>query len=124
MKPTVLVIDDEKNLCELVEETLYASGFSVISAGTVAAGLEIALAQPPDMVLCDVMLPDGIGFDAARALNDHPATRHVPVVMMTGNPDAQDHVDAAGRTMLLKPFFMPRLVETVQQNVLPALARN
>lgn len=124
MKQTVLVIDDEKNWCELVEETLYASGFSVISAGTLAAGLEIALVQPPDLVLCDVMLPDGIGFATARALNEHPVTRHVPVVMMTGDPSAQDHADAAGRKLLLKPLAMPCLVETVRQTVLPDPARN
>ena len=124
MKQTVLVIDDEKNLCEMLEETLYASGFSVISAGTLKAGLEIALAQPPDLVLCDVMMPDGIGFDTARALNNHPVTRHVPVVMMTGNPDAQDHADAAARKLLLKPFALPSLMETVQQTVRSDLARN
>ena len=124
MKQTVLVIEDEDIVREVVEEALYASGFNVISAGTLADGLEIALVQPPDMVLCDVILPDGLGFETAQTLNHHPITSHVPVVMMTGNALMRHHAEATRRTMLHKPFAMQQLVDTVQQTVHTALARN
>ena len=69
MKQTVLVIEDEDMMRAVVEEALYATGFNVITAGTLSDGLEIALAHPPDMVLCDVILPDGLGFETAHTLN-------------------------------------------------------
>ena len=124
MKQTVLVIEDEDMMRAVVEEALCATGFNVITAGTSSDGLEIALAQPPDMVLCDVILPDGLGFETANTLNQHPITRHVPVVMMTGNALMRHHAEAARRTMLHKPFPMQKLVDTVQQTVRTVIARN
>ena len=124
MKQTVLVIEDEDMMRAVVEEALYATGFNVITAGTLSDGLEIALAHPPDMVLCDVILPDGLGFEAAHTLNQHPITSHVPVVMMTGNALMRHHDEANLRTMLHKPFAIQKLVDTVQQTVRTALARN
>ena len=86
MKPVVLVIDDDAKMRELVAQILEAFGFKVITAGTSQEGLNIAFSYPPSVVVCDVVLPDALGYETAQALRQHPATSGVPVVLMTGHP--------------------------------------
>lgn len=116
--PVILVIDDDEKMRELVADILDAFGFKVISAATSEEGLTIALMQVPDLVLCDVILPDAVGFDTMKALNEHPATSRVPVVMMTGYPymkqfGGQQDGGKPDFKLLLKPFSMNDIVDTV-----------
>jgi len=121
--PVILVIDDDEKMRELVADILDAFGFRVISAATSEEGLAIAIMQIPDLVLCDVILPDALGFDTVKALNAHPATSSVPCVLMTGYPYMKQYganeAAANGATqefkLLLKPFSMNDIVDTVTQ---------
>jgi CheY-like chemotaxis protein len=120
--PVVLVIDDDEKMRELVANILDAFGFRVIPAATSEEGMTIALMQVPDLVLCDVILPDALGFDTVKALNAHPATSRVPCVLMTGYPymkqyGAQEVASGAKQDfkLLLKPFSMNEIVDTVTQ---------
>lgn len=117
MNPLVLVIEDDEKMRELVGDTLNAYDIQVIPAGSIEEGLALARLHPPHTILCDVMLPDGLGFDVALALGSEPATKDVPVVFMTGNPSMLEHADRGARTILLKPVAMKDMVEAVQEAI-------
>src|SRR5690625_7506960 len=67
---------------------LVQNGFETLSAGDAEAGLDIALDDPPDLIFLDIVLPGMSGFAALRKLRRHPATKSVPVIMISGNPQA------------------------------------
>ena len=113
MQRVVLVIDDDDKLREFVAATLESVGFKTLSAETSEKGLALAVMNPPDLILCDVILPDALGFETAKALNQHPATSDIPVVLMTGYPYMRTHGAGAQWRLLSKPFSMNSMVQTV-----------
>ena len=70
-RPIVLMVEDEPSITEPLAEALDREGFDTRVAGTVARALERAGDEPPDLVLLDVMLPDGSGYDVCRELRRH-----------------------------------------------------
>ena len=82
--PHVLVVDDDPDTRELYHIMLGSVGYGVTTAGTVRAGAELARKNTPNVVLTDWRLPDGDGFSVADALRQHYASRHVPLIAVTG----------------------------------------
>lgn len=115
MQRVVLVIDDDERIRELVADILEAFDFKVIPAENSEEGLTVALIDRPDVILCDVMLPDSLGFETAKALSQHPSTASVPIVLMTGYPYMRRFETNANWRWLLKPFSMSTLVEAVKE---------
>lgn len=124
MQRVVLVIDDDEELRDFVAETLEAVGFKTLSAETSEKGLALALMNPPDLVLCDVILPDALGFETAKTLNQHPVTSDIPVVLMTGYPYMRTHGASAQWRLLSKPFSMNSMVQTVASVLRHAAGQN
>lgn len=123
MQRVVLVIDDDEKLREFVAQALKKAGFKTLFAETSEEGLALAVLSQPDLVLCDVILPDALGFETARALNLHPVTCTVPVVLMTGYPYMRTNGPSAQWRLLSKPFSMNNMVHTVV-NVLRSVSGN
>jgi two-component system, chemotaxis family, response regulator Rcp1 len=119
---TVLIIEDEASVRRMLADVLEAVGFGVTPVETSTEGLACARAQRPDVVLCDVVLPDAIGFETAKALNEQPATRDVPVILMTGYAYMRDVVPHSKWTLLLKPLSAHGITEAVM-NALQATGR-
>jgi DNA-binding response OmpR family regulator len=115
--PIVLVIDDEEQIRDLVIDILYNAGFKVIAAPTADDGVAIALAEPPDVILCDVVLPDALGFDTVQMLNEHPRTRHVPCILFTGYPDMLNYAVGKNIKVLRKPFSTGEIVNMITDAV-------
>jgi CheY-like chemotaxis protein len=113
--PIVLVIDDDEHMRSLVAELLATVGFQVIAAPTGDDGIAIAIAQPPDVILCDVVLPDALGFDVVKTLNDHPSTRHVPCLLCTGYPDMLNYAVGKNIKVLRKPFSTEQIVTMIKE---------
>jgi two-component system, sensor histidine kinase and response regulator len=113
MERVVLIIDDDEKLRSFVTSALEAVGFKTKCAQNAQEGLSLAFLNPPDLILCDVILPDALGFETARALNDHPATSNVPVVLMTGYPYMRTHGSSSQWRLLSKPFSMNSMLHTV-----------
>ena len=111
--PLILVIDDDEKMRELVANILDTFGFKVIPAATSDEGLRLAVMHVPDLVLCDVILPDAIGFDTVKAINQHPGTSRVPCVLMTGYPYMKQFGTTPEFKLLLKPFSMNQIVDVV-----------
>lgn len=105
--PTVLVVDDDPDTCELYSFMLGGVGYSVVTAGTVSAAASVVKRQVPQVVLTDWRLPDGDGLAVAAALYAHSAARGVPLVGVTGVSMSSDAVADLNRqgfiSILLKP---------------------
>lgn len=106
----------------LVSATLSRFGFTVIVAPTSEDGLALAIAHPPTVVLCDVVLPDALGFDTVQCLKEHPATAHVPSVLFTGCPEMLNYALGENIKVLKKPFstqeIIQMLTEAIQGSIL------
>lgn len=127
MQHTVLIIDDDEKLRSFVTAALEAEGIKTFCAETAQEGISLALMNPPDLILCDVVLPDALGFEAARTLNDNPITSNVPVVLMTGYPYMRSNGVSAQWRLLSKPFSMNSMLHTVAgvlRSALKQSARN
>jgi DNA-binding response OmpR family regulator len=110
---TVLVVDDEKKIRELVRSYLEQEGYSVLVAETGQRALETAARLPIDLVVLDLMLPDLSGEEVARSLR---TTSNVPIIMLTARASEDDRV--AGLALgaddyLVKPFSPRELVARV-----------
>ena len=86
---TVLVIDDEQPIVEILKFNLSKEGYSVLEAFDGAAGLEFALAKNPDLILLDVMLPKMDGFEVCRKIREKSS---VPIIMLTAREEEVDKV--------------------------------
>ena len=109
-KKRVLVIEDERPIAEPLADALRREGFDVQLAGSAADGLEAFTAQAPDIVLLDVMLPDGDGRDVLREIRQ--ASR-VPVVMVSARGAEMDRVlglELGADDYVTKPFSAAELV--------------
>ena len=80
----VLVIDDEQSARDLVAGSLRPEGFEVITAASGDEGLALAVAQPPDLVICDLVMPDMDGFEVVSRLSASEMPKDVPILILTG----------------------------------------
>jgi two-component system alkaline phosphatase synthesis response regulator PhoP len=103
----VLVIDDEPDVLLLCRVNLQYAGHEVLEAPDGERGLELATTAEPDVIVLDVMLPERDGISVLRELGEHPATAHVPVVLLTAKAQIEDQLRGwrAGCTeYVTKPF--------------------
>lgn len=84
----ILVTDDDPRNRKLLETLLQAGGYEVISADSGQAALEAIAADQPDLILLDLMMPGMDGFEVVRQLKADPATRGIPIIMVTALDDA------------------------------------
>jgi two-component system alkaline phosphatase synthesis response regulator PhoP len=106
-KGIVLVIDDEKDLIELVRYNLENEGFSVISAVDGESGLLLAANKKPDVVVVDLMLPGIDGFEVCRCLRAESATSRLPIIMLTAKTSDSDRIvglELGADDYVTKPF--------------------
>ncbi|NBT13573.1 MAG: response regulator, partial [Planctomycetia bacterium] len=80
---SVLVVDDEEDLLELVRYNLTREGYRVTCVGTGEDALKSARKQPPDLIVLDLMLPAVDGLEVCRRLKGDPKTRDIPIIMLT-----------------------------------------
>ncbi len=113
--PTVLVVDDEPNIRELVQVALQFHGCTVTTAGTGKDALRQAETDRPDLIVLDVMLPDLDGFEVCRRLRS--SGNEVPVIFLTARDTSSDTVTGlalGGDDYVTKPFSVESLVARVR----------
>jgi len=111
---TVLVVDDEANICELVSVYLQAAGFAVECARDGHSALERFHAISPDLIVLDIMLP---GMSGAEVCAKIRAESNVPIVMLTARDTDADKIallDGGADDYVLKPFSPPELVARIR----------
>ena len=91
-KKTILVVDDEKDLVDLITYNLTRHGYAVLSAFSGTEALEIAERESPDLIVLDLMLPGLDGTEVARRLKADPRTSNIPIVMLTAKGEETDVV--------------------------------
>jgi len=103
----VLVIDDSEPIHKLIEARLTPEGLNVSSELDGERGVERAVAEKPDLILLDIDLPDVDGFEVCRQLKDHPDTKDIPVIFLTGTTSTESKVrglDLGAVDYVTKPF--------------------
>ena len=118
MGKTVLIVEDEKAIVEILKFNLQREGYSVLEALDGEAGLELAQAEDPDLILLDVMLPRMNGFDVCRTLREGGCA--IPIIMLTAREEESDKVfglEAGADDYITKPFSMRELLARVKANI-------
>ena len=114
---TVLVVDDEPDLVELLQYALETEGFRVLTASDGVAGLAIAEAEKPDLIVVDIMMPRMDGIALTEQLRERAALRLTPILMLTARTDENDEIaglEAGADDYLPKPVSPKRLVSRVK----------
>ncbi len=120
---TVLVVDDDLLVAELLQASLEMAGYAVRHAPDGAAALTAVQSDPPDLVLLDVMMPDVDGWTVLSQLREDRSTASLPVVLLTGKSMPADQLRAwnlGASGFLAKPFSSEELLGKVDQVLLDA----
>ncbi len=113
--PLVIVIEDEADARELVARTLTRAGFAVQGVGGGEAGLALARAKAPALILLDIFLPDGSGWRVLQNLKQDPKTREIPVIVLSVNEDRAHALSLGAAEHIVKPADRDMLAATVMR---------
>jgi DNA-binding response OmpR family regulator len=117
LKKTVLVVEDEEDIRELVSYHLLKEGYQVAGVASGEEALATAEARPPDLILLDLMLPGVDGLTVCQRLRKNPRTESVPIVMLTAKGEESDIVgglNLGANDYVTKPFSPKELVARVR----------
>jgi len=117
MNELILVIDDEPRIVKLARDYLEAAGFRVLSAADGPGGLAAARHARPDQVVLDLMLPGMDGLELCRILRSEPATKRLPIIMLTARAEETDKIvglEMGADDYLTKPFSARELTARVR----------
>ena len=117
MEDTVLVVEDEADVADLLRYNLTHAGFLVITSGEGDKGLALAREKRPDIIVLDLMLPGLTGHEVCRALKGDPNTAAIPIVMLTAKGEPHERVkglELGADDYVTKPFSPRELVLRVQ----------
>lgn len=120
MAKTILVVEDDEDLCGLLEYNLSRAGYEVRTTNQVEGTLDAVERIAPDLILLDVMLPDGDGFDLCRGIRARPALAEVPVLFLTARGEEMARVlglEIGGDDYITKPFSPRELVARVKAHL-------
>ena len=102
-----LIIDDSPTIVAALRKTLQSAGFITLEALNAERGLEVAFREQPDLIFLDIVLPGMNGFAALRTMRKDPRTRHIPIIMISGNEQATEQFYASrigADDFMKKPF--------------------
>lgn len=117
MQDTVLVVEDEADVVDLLRYNLSRAGFDVLIASAGDEGLELAKTRRPDVIILDLMLPGLNGHEVCRALKGDPNTETIPILMLTAKGEPHERVkglELGADDYVTKPFSPRELVLRVQ----------
>ncbi|MGF1458963.1 MAG: response regulator transcription factor [Leptolyngbyaceae cyanobacterium] len=117
---TLLLIDDDPNLILLVKDYLEFRGYSVITAENGREALDILNGNSPDMIICDVMMPEMDGYAFVEHVRGNPETEWIPVLFLSAKGQSQDRVkglNTGADVYMVKPFEPEELVAQVESSL-------
>ncbi len=129
-RPYALIVEDESALIELVRYNLEREGYEIGVAMDGEEALLLIEERQPDIVILDWMLPRLAGIEVCRRLRSKPATRNLPVIMLTAKAEEADRIrglDTGADDYMVKPFSMVELtarIRAVMRRIRPALAED
>ena len=114
--PKILVIEDDEQILLNLSDLLRAEGFQVNTAENGLKGLKFAFENQPDLVICDVMMPELDGYGVLKELRRHRSTAHIPFIFLTGLASRQDQrrgMNLGADDYLLKPFTREEVLTAI-----------
>lgn len=118
MSKKILVVDDEKDIVEILQEILRHEGYDVITASDGNEGLKKASENKPDLIVADVMMPHMDGYELVKRLKEDPGTTNIPVVFLTAKDQATDRYKGLSlgvAAYIVKLFDLDELREVVRE---------
>ena len=118
----ILVVEDHADMRELLAWQIELMGFVPITAKLAKEGVEKAIAEKPDLILMDVMMPGMDGREAVRQLRAHPETKDIPILAATAlfrTTDLKSCLDAGCNGYIVKPFTFQELQVKLREFILP-----
>lgn len=116
-KKTILVVDDEQDLLDLIEYNLKKENFNVLRAENGQEGINITREQHPDLVLLDIMMPKMDGMEVVEELRDDDQLGHIPIIFLTARGDEKTEVeglDKGGDDYITKPISTTKLISRIK----------
>ncbi|MBK6646109.1 MAG: response regulator transcription factor [Anaerolineales bacterium] len=123
MPQTILIVDDERRMVSLLQSYLQQEGYHVVTAFNGSEALKAARAEPPDLVVLDIMMPEMNGYEFMR---EHRAERDTPIIMLTAKVEDEDKIiglELGADDYVTKPF-KPRELMARVRNVLRRAGKN
>jgi len=114
----VLVVDDEVYILHILDFSLGAEGFDVITAADGEQALSRARSERPDLIVMDIMMPRLDGYETCQRLKSDPATKHIPVLLLTARGREEDRkrgMEAGADDYMTKPFSPNKLISRVSE---------
>jgi len=118
-RPSILVVDDEPFNLSLMDEIL-KTHYNVQTANNSLKAIELAFADPPDLILLDVMMPEMDGFEVCRRLMNNPATSQIPVIFVTAKNEIKDEelgFQVGASDFIHKPISAPIVAARVKAHL-------
>ncbi|HEY9708344.1 MAG TPA: response regulator [Oculatellaceae cyanobacterium] len=119
----ILVIEDEATVRENILELLDAEGFDAIAAENGRIGLARAQQHLPDLILCDIRMPELDGYGVLTALRSESKTAKIPFIFLSAKAAKTDlavGMDLGASAYIIKPFTLMELLDTMEQVLLPS----
>lgn len=116
-KKTILVVDDEKDLLDLIEYNLIKEGFKVLKAENGLKGIEVAKEHKPDLVLLDIMMPKMDGLEAVEIMRKDDDLKRIPIIFLTARSDEKTEIEGlnkGGDDYITKPISTTKLVSRIK----------
>lgn len=116
-KQTILVVDDEQDLLDLIEYNLKKEGFDVLKAEDGKEGLAVAREHDPDLVLLDIMMPKMDGLEVVEVMRDDNQLKRIPIIFLTARGDEKTEVEGlnkGGDDYITKPISTTKLLSRIK----------
>jgi DNA-binding response OmpR family regulator len=113
----ILIVEDERDILQLVKMYLEKEGFRVLTASTGSEGLKLARSEKPDLLILDLMLPEMDGLEVCKRLRSAPETAMLPIIMLTAKAEESDTViglELGADDYVTKPFSPKALIARVK----------
>jgi DNA-binding response OmpR family regulator len=119
MAKTILIVEDEEAVRELEKFILEQQGYDVVEARDGLEGLAKAEFRKPDLILLDLMMPDVSGGRMFDEMKRHPTTTGIPIIVVTGKPDAHEMFDdtLGPDNVIMKPFEADTLLGRIREHI-------
>ncbi|BAY77195.1 response regulator receiver modulated diguanylate phosphodiesterase [Nostoc linckia NIES-25] len=118
--PRILIIEDEESVRENILDLLEAEDFETLAAANGRIGLDLALSEVPDLILCDMMMPEIDGYGVLKALRQDPITATIPFIFLTAKSAKSDFrrgMDLGADDYITKPFTRAELLSAIMNRL-------
>ena len=116
----VLVVDDEENIIHILEFSIEAEGYEVITASNGEEAIKKARKEQPNLIILDIMMPKVDGYEVCRVLKANPLTKKIPVILLTAKGreiDKRLGFEVGASDYIVKPFSPSKLIDKINEHL-------